>query len=428
MTPTLLLFLIMFILMALGVPIGISLTASIIGTMQLAPIIQSTFLAQSFYSQIGQFTLLCLPFFLISGNIMDTGGISKRLVKFANSLVGNIPGGLGIVTIIACMFFGAVSGSAPATVAAVGMIMVPEMIRSGYDKYYAVALVTVAGGLGVVVPPSYPMVVYGCAFNVSIADLFLAGIGPAVLVGALLIIINEIWSIKRGYRGTGEKFSIKNVLKQAWYAKFAILMPIIILGGIYSGIFTATEASVVACVYGILIGVFVYKEVTWKQVWDTYKATVPTLGAMMLTFAPAGALSAVFVYLGIPAAISAWFATAVSSKILAVLIMMGIMLLAGMFVQTTPCVVILGPMLMPVCASFGINDVQFGMIMLLALCMAFVTPPVAANLFISTSMTGLDMMGIVKKSIPFLLCLLLALFLIFMFPAIGSFTLDIFRV
>lgn len=427
MNATVILFGMMFLLMLLGVPIGFSLTLSIFGTMAVTPAITGTFLAQSFYSKIGLFSLLCLPFFIIAGNIMDTGGISKRIVKFANSLVGNVPGGLGIVTILACMFFGAVSGSAPATVAAVGMIMIPEMIRAGYDKYYAVGLVTVAGGLGVVVPPSYPMVVYGCAFNVSISDLFLAGIGPAVMVALLLIVMNEIWALRYGYKGTGEKFSIRNVLKTLWYAKYALLMPVIILGGIYSGIFTATEASVVACVYGIFVGVFIYKEVTWKQIWETYKNTVPTLGGMLLTFAPAGALSSVFVYLGIPAAISAWFASNVSSHLVAVLLMILIMLLTGMFVQTTPCVVILGPMLMPVCASFGITDIQFGMIMLLALCVAFVTPPVAANLFIASSMTGLDMMKITRRSIPFLGMLLLALFLIFMFPSLGSFTLDIFR-
>jgi len=304
---TTVLFIVMFVLLLLGVPIGIALALSMVALLWVEPVTSLTFVAQSLYSGLDSFTLLALPFFMIAGSIMDTGGISKRLVKVANSFVGNVTGGLGIVTIIACMFFGAISGSAPATVAAIGAIMIPQMIRNGYDKYYATGLIAVAGGLGVIVPPSYPMVIYGVTNNVSIGDLFIAGIGPSIVVGIILIIFNYIYSKKNGYKGSGEKFNFSNTLKCIWDAKLALLMPVIILGGIYGGIFTATEAAVVSTVYGIIIGKFFYKELTWKNIWIMYKENVPFLGGMMFTFAPAAAMGSIFAYLGVPEKVNTFF-------------------------------------------------------------------------------------------------------------------------
>ena len=230
----------MFAMLLIGVPIGVALAGAMVLLLFVEPVTSMTFVTQAMYTGVGNFTLLALPFFIISGSIMETGGISKRLVNVANSILGGMTGGLGMVTILACMFFGAISGSSPATVAAIGAIMVPQMVRAGYDKYYATALIAVAGGLGVIVPPSYPLVVYGITNNVSISDLFMAGWGPAILVGALLMIVNYLFSKKHGYKGTGQKFSVKRFLKELWDAKMAMLMPIIILGGIYSGVFTAT--------------------------------------------------------------------------------------------------------------------------------------------------------------------------------------------
>lgn len=283
----------MFLMLLIGVPIGIALAGSMVCLLLVDPVTSMTFVTQAMYTSVGNFTLLALPFFMIAGSIMATGGISKRLINVANCVVGNTTGGLGMAAIFACMLFGAISGSAPATVSAIGGIMIPQMIRAGYDKYYATGLCAVAGGLGVIVPPSYPMVVFGVTNNCSISDLFLAGWGPAILVGALLMAVNYLYSKKHGYEGTGQKFNFKYFIKELWGAKLALLMPVIILGGIYSGAFTATEAAVVAVVYGIFVGKFVYKELSFSEIWDMYKVNIPSIGGMMFVFAPAGGLTEV---------------------------------------------------------------------------------------------------------------------------------------
>lgn len=275
----LILFGIMFVLFAIGVPIGVALILPCFILLAINPITSASFLAQNFYTGVASTSLIALPFFMICGNIMDKGGISKRLVNVANSLIGGITGSLGMVAILACMLFGAVSGSAPATVAAIGAIMLPEMVRNGYNKYYATGLCAVAGGLGIIVPPSYPMVIYGITNSESIGDLFMAGIGPAFLIGFLLMVVNYVYCRAHHLKGEN-KFSLKGVLCAIWDAKWALLMPVIILGGIYSGAFTATESAVVATVYGAIVGCFVYGEVSLKELWGLFASTATFSGGM----------------------------------------------------------------------------------------------------------------------------------------------------
>lgn len=417
----------MFLMLLIGVPIGIALAGSMILLLFVEPVTSMTFITQAMYTGVGNFTLLALPFFIISGSIMEKGGISKRIVSFANSLLGNTTGGLGMVSILACMFFGAISGSSPATVAAIGGIMIPQMIRAGYDKYYATALCAVAGGLGVIVPPSYPLVVYGITNNVSISDLFMAGWGPAILVGALLMIVNYFYSKKHGYTGTDVKFSVGNALKELWNAKWAMLMPVIILGGIYSGVFTATEAGVVATVYGIVIGKFVYRELSFRELWKMYKDNVPFIGGMMFVFAPAASLGAVFSMMGVTAAIQNFFLGMSNSLIVVMIPIFILLFIVGMFVQTTPAIVIFAPILLPIVESLGMDPIQFGLVMDLSLAIAFVTPPVAANLFVATSMTGLGMLDIVKKAVPFIIMLFIAMILVAYVPGISMGVLHLFK-
>lgn len=409
----------MFLMLLIGVPIGIALAGSMVCLLLVDPVTSMTFVTQAMYTSVGNFTLLALPFFMIAGSIMATGGISKRLINVANCVVGNTTGGLGMAAIFACMLFGAISGSAPATVSAIGGIMIPQMIRAGYDKYYATGLCAVAGGLGVIVPPSYPMVVFGVTNNCSISDLFLAGWGPAILVGVLLMIVNYLYSKKHGYEGTGQKFNFKYFIKELWGAKLALLMPVIILGGIYSGAFTATEAAVVAVVYGIFVGKFIYKELSFSEIWDMYKINIPSIGGMMFVFAPAGGLGAVFSMMGVTKAIQAGFLS-VSDNFYVIMILIFILLFfVGMFVQTTPAIVIFSPILLPIVTSFGMDPIQFGLVMTLSLAIAFVTPPVAANLFVATSMTGLGMVPIVRNAIPFIVVLFIAMVMVAFIPAIS---------
>lgn len=416
-------FILMFLFFLIGVPIGICLILPCFIYLLMDPITTADFLTQTLYSGVGSFTMIALPFFMICGGIMDSGGISKRLVDVANACVGEVTGSLGVVAILGCMFFGAVSGSAPATVAAIGAIMIPQMVRNGYDKFYATGLVAVAGGLGIIVPPSYPMVIYGVTNNVSIGDLFLAGIGPAMLVGLILIIFNYVHCKKHGIKGT-TKFSFKGLLKAIWGAKAALFMPVIILGGIYGGIFTPSEAAVVATVYGIIVGVFVYKEVTFKTLWEAFKSNMVFSGGMMLTVAPATALGTIFAYLGVNRAIASFFLGISTNKIVILLIVFLILLIIGMFVQTTPAIVIFSPVLLNVVSQVGVSTIHFGMIMTLALAIAFVTPPVAANLFVAQSMTGISLDKIVKKAWPFIIGLFLALVIVGFVPQISLFLLN----
>ncbi len=417
----------MLIMLLIGVPIGIALAGSMVCLLLYEPVTTMTFITQAMYTGVGNFTLLALPFFMIAGSIMDTGGISKRLVAVANVIMGNMTGGLGMVTILACMFFGAISGSAPATVSAIGGIMIPQMIRAGYDKYYATGLCAVAGGLGVIVPPSYPLVVFGVTNNCSISDLFLAGWGPAILVGVFLMLVNYAYSKKHHYLGTGEKFSMKRFARELWDAKLAFFMPVIILGGIYSGAFTATEAAVVAVVYGIIVGKFVYRELSFRALWKMYKDNIPILGGMMFVFAPAAGLGAIFAMMGVTKAIQAGF-LAVSSNFFVIMLLIFILLFfVGMFVQTTPAIVIFSPILLPIVAAFGMDPIQFGLVMTLSLAIAFVTPPVAANLFVATSMTGLGMIPIVKRALPFIATLFLAMVIVGFVPGVSMGLLDLLR-
>lgn len=411
-------FLVMFGLMFLGVPIAVAIFLALFYLIAVNPVTTTNFVAQSLYSGIASFTNLALPFFMISGTIMETGGLSKRLVNAANSLVGGVTGSLGMVTVIACMFFGAVSGSAPATVAAIGSIMIPMMVQSGYNKYYATALVCCAGGLGVIVPPSFPMVLYGVTCNVSVGQLFMAGLGPACVVGGILMIINYIYCYKAGLKGENS-FSVKNVTKSFWDAKWALVMPVIILGGIYGGYFTATEAAVVAAVYGIVVGLFVYKELKLMVLWKIFEDNTAFIAGTMFVMAPAKATGSVFAYLGVTQIISN-FLFAISKTYYVVLFMIFVILfIVGMFVQTTPAIVILAPTLLAVVRQVGVNPIHFGLIMTLALAIAFVTPPVALNLFVGSSMTGISIDKITRAAWPFLIGLILSFFIVAYVPAIS---------
>ena len=409
----------MVVFFAIGVPIGICLIFPCFILLFFYQVTSASFLAQSFYTGVASSSMIALPFFMICGNIMDKGGISKRLVNAANNCIGGITGSLGMVTILACMLFGAVSGSAVATVAAIGAIMLPEMVRNGYDKYYATGLVAVAGGLGIIVPPSYPMVIYGVTNNESIGDLFIAGIVPALLVGGLLMIVNYIYCRKHGIKGENH-FELKVALKGFWDAKWALFMPVIILGGIYAGIFTATEASVVATVYGIIIGCFVYKEVTFKELWGQFKSTATFSGGMMWTVAPATAIGLIFAYMGINKAIAAFFLGITTNTYVVMLLVTVILFFIGMFMQTTPAIVIFSPVLLNVAKAVGVSSLQFGIVMTLALAIGFCTPPVCANVFVAQSMTGMPMDKIVKPAIPFIAVLILALILVAFIPGLST--------
>lgn len=411
-------FVVMFVLLFTGVPIGISIACAMLSLLMINPITTVQFIAQFMYSGLNSFTLISLPFFILAGTIMESGGLSRRMVNTADAIVGNITGSLGMVTIIGCMFFGAVSGSAIATVAAIGGIMLPAMAKAGYDKTYATALTTVAGCLGFIVPPSTPMVIYGVTNSVSIGAMFIAGFLPALVVGISLMFVNYCYCKKHGLVGSGHKISFRNVKKQFWDSKWALLMPIIILGGIYSGIMTPTESAVMACFYGIIIGKFVYKELTYERIWHLFKDNTSFIGAMMFTFAPAGALSAVFAYLKVPAMISTFFFSISTNPYVILALVFLLLIVVGMLLETTPAILLITPILLPVAKQVGLDPIHFGIFCILVLCIGLVTPPVAMGLFVAQSMTGISMMKIAKLCIPFMVALAVSCFIIAIFPQI----------
>lgn len=421
-------FLTMVVLLAIGVPIGVSLALGMLALLAVNPIMPMEFMAQSLYTGVASYTLIAIPFFMMAGSIMEVGGLSKRLVNAANSLVGNVTGNLGLVTILACMFFGAVSGSAMATVAAIGGIMLPEMVKAGYDKTYATALTAVAGSLGIIVPPSSPMVVFGVTNNVSIGALFMGGFGPAVVVSVLLMIINYVYCKKHGYKGTGQKVTFHGVFTAFQDAIWALIMPGIILGGIYSGVFTPTEAAVIACTYGILIGAFVYREFTFTKLWNILKSNVSFLGGLFFTFAPIGAMGALFAYLKVPTMVTEFFLSITTNANLIFLMIFGLMIIVGMLMQSTPAILLFSPILMGVATSVGINEVHFGVFMVVALALGFVTPPVAMNLFVAQTMTGINIMHITRKAWPFVISMVVATLIIMYVPSLSLGLLDLLHI
>ena len=420
------LFIVAILLILLGVPIGISLGLGMITTMVFFPITSLKFVAQSMFSGLQSLPLLAIPCFILAGSIMQSGGISKRLINVANKLVGNTVGGLGTVTIMACLFFGAISGSSPATVAAIGAIMIPAMVKYGYKKDYATGLVAVSGGLGVIVPPSIPLVVYGVATNTSIGDLFLAGFGPAVVVALCIFAVAFFISKKNDYRGTGDKFQTKVLLSAIWDAKWAIIMPVIILGGIYGGVFTPTEAGVVACAYAIIVGFFIYKELTLKALMKTLLDNTTFVGQMMLTFAPAAALGGILAMLDVPnSLVNALMAISTNKFVILLLINVALVFI-GMIIDTTTAIIILAPILLQALEPYGINAVHLGLIITVNLAIGFCTPPVAINLFVAQSISGMPVDKIARVAIPFVVALFVALLIITFFPQISLGILTLF--
>lgn len=406
-------FVLLFVLLFMGVPIGTSLGIPVAILVAATQITSFEYIAQFLYTKIADFTMLSLPFFLLAGDIMDGGGLSKRMVAVANSLIGNVTGALGAVTVIACMFFGAVSGSAPATVAAIGTIMIPQMVYDGYDKGYAVGLVCVAGGLGIIVPPSFPMVLYGVTNGVSIGDMFLAGWGPSFVVGGVLIFINWLICKKRGYKSPIPKeTSLKLFVKSVWEGKWALLMPIIILGGIFGGIFTPTEASAVAVVYSLIISLFVYKDMSFKELPQVFVEGAVSTATIMVMVGLSSASSYVITTSGLPQQLVSFFSSITNSPVVILLLLNILFLIIGMLMEANAAVVMMTPILLPLLNAFGIDLLQFGIVMSFNLCIGLVTPPVGLCLLLCNQTGETRLSHSLKAMMPMLLISIIVLFLI----------------
>ena len=415
----LLIFILLGICMSIGVPIGIALGVATAVTMALTTNLKLLTIAQSCFGGLDSFPLMAIPFFILAGNLMKYGGISRRLLDFSGSIVGSIRGGLGMVTILSSMFFAAISGSAPATVTAIGSITIPEMKEKGYDVGYAAALTASAGTIGIIIPPSVPFVVYGVISGASIGGLFMAGVIPGMLIGIGLMSVNYFASKKYGYGGNKEKFSFKDVFASFKDAIFALLCPVIILGGIYGGIFTPTESAVVGIVYALAVGTFIYKELKPKDIYAAFKDTVLINGATTFMVGLSLAFASYLTMAQVPVTIANTMLSVSDNPILIFLMINLLLIVVGCFIDNISSCVILTPILLPIAVKMGMDPIQFGIVMTVNLAIGFVTPPYGANLFFASAVAHTSVEKISSKIIQFILVMLIILFALTFIPSLS---------
>lgn len=412
-------FVILFSLLILKIPIAIALgTAALYGVY--ASGLSFYMMSYNFYGAIASFPLLAIPFFVMAGVIMEKAKLAEKIVDFIKMLVGPIPGGLGIAAVIVAIFWGALSGSGPATVAALGIILIPGMVKADYDKGFATAVVSVSSGLAIIIPPSIAFIVYGMVANVSIGNLFIAGIIPGIIVGLALCIVVFIISKKRGYRGEEWK-SPKEILKAFKDAFWAFLTPVIILGGIYGGIFTPTEAAAVAVFYGIFVGMFIYKTVDIPLLFKIGKDAANTTAVVMIVLGCASLFTWVGTNLGFIRRASNLLMGISESELIILFFINLIVLISGMLLDPVSIYYVYVPILLPIMTQMGWNPVWFGVVMTVNLAIGQVSPPVAVNLYVGSNISGISLERLSKEALPFIGAVLVALAIIVLFPAITTF-------
>lgn len=394
-------------LILINVPIALSMGAAAFLAVGFGSNLPLFVVAQRIFNGMDSFTLLAIPLFMIAGRLMEAGGISKRLIDLAMSMIGRVYGGLGHAAIIACMFFAAISGSGPATVAAIGAIMLPYMTNAGYDKSFSTAVLACAGIIGVVIPPSILFVTYGVSMLTSIGDLFIAGILPGIFLGISLMIFCYFYSRKHGYRSQ-QPASLKRFTKALKSALWGLVMPVIILGGIYGGYFTPTEAAGVSCVYSIFVGMFIYKELTIEGIIKCFWEAGVLSSMVMLIIGAASAMGWILTAEQIPPKIVTAITSMIHSKLLLLLVLNIILLVIGCIMEPNAAIFLLAPVLFPLIKAFDINFVHFGVVMVVNLAIGMLTPPLGACLFVGKSLDPqVTFNGIITKATPMILIMIL---------------------
>jgi C4-dicarboxylate transporter, DctM subunit len=404
-------------LLLIGAPIVVALGASAL-TVYLAAGDDFVSLVQIAWNAVDSFPIMALPAFILSGALMQCAGISRRLVHIAEVLAGPMAGGLGFSAILASMFFGAISGSGPATTAAVGMLMIPAMVDRGYSKSYSAALTASSGGLGVVIPPSIPMVIYGVTASESITKLFLAGILPGVLLAMGLMIGNYLISKQKGY-ASGETHAPGALGKACKDGIWAIMAPVVILGGIYSGLFTPTEAAVVSVFYTLFVGIFIHKELSWKGLKESLNSTTWLTGRVLIIMFAATAFGRILVENDIPGMIAQSLLDVTGSLVLIWIIVIIFLIFVGMFMETLATIMIVTPVLLPVMVSLGVDPIHFGIVLVCCCEIGFSTPPLGENMFIGSSIAKVSIEEISVKALPFVAIEILIVLLIAFVPEIS---------
>ncbi|WP_348815621.1 TRAP transporter large permease [Halomonas sp. H10-59] len=429
------LFGVFFLLLVLGAPITVSLGVAALATYLSLGENPMAFVQIAFTS-VGSFPLMALPAFILAGALMEAAGISRRLVDIAEAFAGPVTGGLAAATVFACMFFGAISGSGPATTAAVGMLMIPAMANRGYDRGYGSAITASSGGLGVVIPPSIPMVIfgisgmglqppaeavaaYGAFQTLSIPKLFIAGILPGMVIAGCLLTVNYIISRRRGYSGLSDSWSWDTIARSLKRGVWSILAPLIILGGIYSGLFTPTESAIVAIAYTLIVGIFLHRELKWKPALKTLETTTWITGRVLLILFTATVFGRLLVEQRVPAVIAEGMLGLTDNLYLIWAMVIAFLLFVGMFMETLAAIMILTPVLLPIMYMLGMDPVHVGIVVVCALAIGFQTPPLGENLFVASGIGGASIEEISIKALPFAASSVFALFVIAYFPEIS---------
>lgn len=395
------------ILLFVGAPIAVAIAGSTTLAIGTSGIFGLEVVPQQMFIALNSFPLMAIPFFILAGHLMQVGGISERLIDFGSALIGHLTGGLAMAAVLTSMFFAAISGSGAATVAAIGSILIPAMLAHGYGRGFTAANQAVSGALGVIIPPSIPLILFAVAANESAGDMFLAGILPGIIVTMSLLLMAYFYSRKRGYKGV-QKATGKELLIAFRRSILALLMPVIVLGGIYGGIFTPTEAAVVAVLYALFVG-FVYKRFTLKKLADAFADSSVTSAIVMIVIAAAGLFAFYINVLGFPDQILA-FMESINLGVVGFLILANLLLLiAGMFIEAAAAILIFVPILLPMAVGLGIDPVHFGMIMVVNLSVGLVTPPVGLNLFVASDLAKMSLSALSKAVIPFILVLLISI-------------------
>ena len=371
--------------------------------------------AQTLYSGVDQYTLMAIPCFVLAGAIMGRSGITQDLVDVMKAAVGKVSGGLAIVTILACTFFAAISGSGPGTVAAVGALLIPAMKKERYDEDFAAAVSASGGVLGVLIPPSNPLIVYGVITSASIGDLFIAGIVPGLLMSFLMMGTVFLISQVRGYAG-GNAFHVRDLAVSIWNGKYSLMMPVIVLGGIYTGMVTPVEAAVVAVLYALVVAMLVKRTLTFRGLWDCFTESSTVCGGLTIIMGTAVFFGEYMTMNMIPQSLAAFVIEFVSCKYTLLIIICIYLLIIGTFMETLATTMILTPILLPVITTFDIDVIQFGVIMVVTNAIGMLTPPLGLNLFVACNLTGLSLEQVSSQVIPFICALILGLALIAFIP------------
>ncbi len=428
LTDVLMLVIVFAVLLILGVPISFSIGLSTLVTMLLSIDVMPAFttLSQQIGTSLDSFALLAIPFFILAGQIMNHGGIARRLIGFAEVMVGGLRGGLSYVIVVACMLFGAISGSAVAATAAIGGFMIPLMVKEGYDRNFSAAVNITASTTGLVIPPSNILIVYAFASGgTSVAALFLAGYLPGILVGLGLIAVAGIYSVRHNYPAAA-KVSLKEAGKRFLDAILGIFMIVVVIGGIVAGYFTATEASAIAVAYAFLLAVVLYREVQWKDLPKILLDTSATTAMVMLLIATSVAMSWIMSYVRIPQTVSAALIGLTENKIIILLIINVVLLLVGTFMDMTPAVLIFTPIFLPAVMNLGMDPVHFGIIIVLNLCVGLCTPPVGTVLFVGTGVANTAIEKVIKPLLPLYAVMVVGLLVVTFVPWLSMFLPNIF--